>query len=555
MFKRAALVLLAMLASIAAAAAQQGGNRARGDLARPRLAVVIAIDQFRADFLTRFADLYLPPGRDETAGGFRYLQSRGAWYPDCRFDHHRTVTGAGHAVIGTGAQPYVHGIVGNTWWDRAGGKQMYCVADPKSSVVGLTRPSRETPMSPANLLTTTFGDELELATGGRSRTVSLSMKDRATILMIGHRADTAIWFAEDAGEWISSSFYCKDGKLPEWVSRLNARRLPDESRRTPWTPSVDSAAMQRVWNPKGASLEFSRPLTGTTYDPWITSPAANAFVFDTAREAVAAEELGRDEIPDVLTLNLASNDYVGHRYGPDSPEVLDISVQTDRQLSAFLRFLHRAVPGGLANVTIALTADHGVANVPELNAASGVPASRAVVPHIRAAVERALDEQVGPADWIASTDNGEIYFAAAALAQYPRESRSRLEEIAADAVRAVPGVLTAVGKSSVLSGRLPVHRLGRMIGKGVHPERSGDLIVILNPQWLPGSAPTGTGTSHGAPFPYDSHVPLLMAGFGVRPGTYLAPVSPAWLAPSLSHILGVARPSGADTPLLPGLAH
>jgi predicted AlkP superfamily pyrophosphatase or phosphodiesterase len=543
-----------------AGAAPHAGSLA--ETVRPRLVVLVSIDQFRADYLVRFQDLYLPPGRDDAPGGFRYLQARGAWYPDCRYEHYRTVTAVGHATLSTGAQPCVHGIVGNSWWDRASGKAVYCVSDPKVAVVGAAGPEAAATggaapsgagMSPANLLVTSLGDELELATGGRSRTVSLSLKDRAAILLAGHRADQAVWFNASAGSWVSSTFYCRDARLPGWAEELNRRHLPDEMKAQPWEPSVDEAALRRVWNPAGGPSSFSHRREGKGYGPFAESPAGNAFLFAGAREAVTAEGLGQDEIPDLLTLNLASNDYVGHRYGPDSAEVLDISVQTDRQLAEFFGFLERTVPGGLSRVTLAICADHGVVTIPEVNAAAGVPAARALVSSMRAAAEKALDDAIGPADWVASLENGEVSFSPAALARYPREPRSRLETLACDALRNVPGVLLAIGKSAVLSGQVPATALGRRISQGVHPSRSGDVIVITDPQWLPGSSLVGTGASHGSPYAYDTHVPLLMGGFGVRRGVYTAPVSPAQIAPTLAYLLGVARPSGAEASLLPGL--
>ncbi len=546
--------LLPLAALLAAGAATSAFTaEAPPDVARPRLVVVLSIDQCRADYLTRFSDLYLPPRKGRQVGGFRYLRSRGAWYPDCRFPYHRTVTAAGHATIGTGALPYLHGVVGNSWFDRASGRSVYCVSDPKSQVVGALPGSEERPMSPATLLSTTVGDELELATGGRARTVSLSLKDRAAILMAGHRADTVVWFDEKTGAWVSSSYYCKNGSLPAWVRELNEKRLPDQLRQKPWVPSVSAEALARVPRLKAGTPAFSYPLTGKDYGAFDLSPAGNEFVFQSARQAVLSEDLGRDAVPDILTLNLASNDYVGHRFGPDSAEVLDISVQTDRQLSEFLNFLAGQVPGGLSAVTFAVTADHGVATVPEVNTADQVPAGRAVAPGLRDAAEKALDAAVGPADWIAGTDNGELYLGQAALARYPQVPRERLEQVACDALAGLPGVYMAVGRTAVLGGRAPRNPMGDRISHGVHPGRSGDVVLILDPHWLSGAAPVGVGTSHGTPFPYDTHVPLLLSGFGVRSGVYGRPVNPAQIAPTLAHLLGVARPSAADEPLLPGL--
>lgn len=518
----------------------------------PRLVVQIVIDQFRADYVTRFSDLYLPAVQGNRAGGFRYLQQKGAWYPDCQYQHYRTVTAAGHAVIGTGAQPWASGIVGNSWWDAAAGKSIYCVADPQAQVVGAQPGSKQTPMSAANLLTTTVGDELELATGGRARTVALALKDRGAILLAGHRADAVIWFDEETGGWVSSTAYCRDGKLPAWVDAVNARKLPEQARMGTWTPSVSAAALARVWPASEGARTFLHPLD-RDYLTAMASPAGNAFVFETARQAVLCEELGKDDIPDILSLNLSTNDYVGHRYGPDSAEVLDVSVQTDHQLAEFLNFLHAQVRGGLARVTFAVSADHGVSTVPELNTAAGVPAGRAVAQNLRAAAEKALDEEVGAADWIASIDNGEFYFSPAAAARYPQVPRAQLENRVIEALRVQPGVFLAIGKTALLAGQTPQTALGRRLSQGLNPRRSGDVVVVLDPHWLPGAAPIGTGASHGSPFTQDAQVPLLVAGAGVRPGTYGQPVAPAQLAPSLSYLLGVARPSAAFEPLLPGL--
>lgn len=522
----------------------------------PRLVVLISIDQFRPDYLDRFADLFVKEGGRGRRGGFAYLRSQGTTYADCQYEHYRTVTAAGHAVLGTGAQPAVSGVVGNSWWDRETRKSIYCVADPQARVVGAVQGSRETPMSAANLLVTTVGDELELATGGHARTVSLGLKDRAAILLTAHRADVALWFDEDTGRWISSSAYAPTGSLPSWVDNLNKRAIPASQKQGAWTPSVPPKALARVWKRPAAATTagFSHALTGTGFGAWGTSPLGNDFVLKSALEAVRREGMGSDDVPDLLTINLASNDYVGHRYGPDSAECLDLTVQTDRQLAEFFNGLERVVPDGLSRVVIALSSDHGVAGVPETHAALGVPVARMLAARIRTTAESALDSAVGPADWIAATDNGDLYFHPDALKQHLSVSRTRLETLVADAVAALPGVHSCYGRSAILAGRVPATAIGRRLAPGFHPRRSGDVVVILVPGWLAGSAATSTGTSHGSPFTYDAHVPLLVAGPGVGQGkTVTARTSPAQVAPALSFLLGIARPSGADEPMLPGL--
>lgn len=552
----AALIVAGLLgvAGARCGSAESGKSARTAQPVRPRLVVVISIDQFRADYLVRFRDLFLPARTKGRVGGFRYLMDEGAWYPDCRYEHHRTVTAVGHAILSSGAQPAVNGVIGNSWWDRATGKAVYCVSDPAVKVVGAPAETKEQPMSPANLLTTTFGDELKLATGGKSREVSVSLKDRAAILLAGHRPDTVIWYDPIGGRWISSSYYFPTGKLPAWVDAVNAKGLPEQLRAKPWEPSVPDSALERAWTLKGGSKRFSHVLKDSNFNAFTVSPEGNTFVFETAKQAVTSEALGQDETPDVLTINLASNDYVGHMYGPDSPEVLDITVRTDQQLSDFFNYLAKSVPGGLDNVTIAISADHGVVTIPELNAQKGVPASRSLVPNLRKAVQEALEKNIGPGDWIASLEGGDLYLKPALLEQYAGQGRGRIEQVAAEAIRTIPGIYFAVGRTAILSGQVPVSAVGRRITQGFYPNRCGDVIVVLSPQWLAGTLPIGAGTSHGQPWAYDTNVPLLMAGSGVRKGVFTAPVSPARLSPTLSFLLGCARASAADEPLLPGLA-
>jgi hypothetical protein len=391
-----------------------------------------------------------------------------------------------------------------------------------------------------------------MATGNQARTISVSLKDRASILMAGHRADSAIWFDDGPGGWISSSAYCRNGRLPAWVEELNRERFADQLRaKGKWEPAVDDAALSRTTQVNG-SRRFSHAFGESGYGAMATSPSGNELLFHAARKAVEAEALGADTIPDVLTLNLASNDYVGHRFGPDSPEVLDLSVQTDRQLSKFLNFLDGKVPGGIRNVTIAISSDHGVGTIPELNTAGNVPASRAVYATLLAAAKSALEASFGKEEWIASTENGDIYFSEAALTRHPEIPRERLERRVVEALRTQRGVYFSIGKSAVLAGQVPRTPLGSRITHNTHPIRTGDVIVILQPQWLAGSAPTGTGASHGTPFTYDTQVPLLISGAGVKQGIYTEPVAPSRLAPSLAFLLGVARPSGAESAILPG---
>ncbi len=612
----ASLATMGAARATGAAGATIGAARASGPSAvglstpPPRLVVVISIDQFRADYLTRFADLWLPavgvagvPGQETPGkvGGFRYLMERGAYFTDARHDHYPLFTGPGHAVLLTGAPPYKSGIVGNAWYDRELGRRRYCVADDASPLVGAattadargaagtagamgatratdapsatlgatrasaprasappmaTGPSRSG-VSPATLRVSTVGDELKMATGGHAKVWGLALKDRAAVLMAGRMADGALWLDEDSGAWISSRFYRPDGTLPPWVAAWNAERHADAWFGKQWTLSVPAAALARVWTPGGRwaappshlGAGFPHRVDGggtrpgkDFYNAFATTPFGNDFTLDMARELVRREGLGQGEVPDLLAINLSSNDYVGHAYGPDSPEVLDAAVRTDRQLADFFAFLDQAVPGGLGGVLLAVTADHGVAPVPGAAREAKLPAGAFDEEAVAAAAERALQAAYGPGKWVTALVEANLYLDLAALDAH-QVQHAAAEDAAAAAVGRLPGIYAAYGRTRILEGRLPRTDVGDRIERSFHPRLSGDVVLVSEPFWVPGKL---SGATHGTPYAYDTHVPLLLAGPGIRPGRYAARVSTLDLAPTLADLLGVLPPAGSE---------
>lgn len=552
--------------------ATAGGSESAGGAARPRLVVLISIDQFRGDYLTRFADLFLPAETGAEVGGFRWLMERGAWYADAHHDHLPLYTGPGHSVLLTGAPPYESGIVGNSWFDREldGGRRRYCVEDPASPLVGVegggAAAGRRPGISPVTLRVDTVGDELKMATGGRARVWGLAMKDRAAVLMAGHLADGALWFDEESGRWISSRWYRPDGTLPAWVAAWNASRPADAWFGKEWRLSVPAAALARLWTPRGTwaaeppgfGSGFPHRLPSTPpgkpgadyYSAFATTPYGNDFVFATARELVGHEQLGRHDTPDLLAINLSSNDYIGHAFGPDSPEVLDATVRTDRQLADFFGFLAGAVPGGLGRVVVAVTADHGVAPLPSAAAEARLPAGTYDEGALRTAAESALAAAYGPGPWVKALVETYLYLDLAALEAHGI-ARDEAEETAAAALAAQPGIYAAYPRSRVLEGRLPRTAIAAAVERSFHPRAAGDVVIVPDPFWTPGSG-TPLGTTHGSPYAYDTFVPLLLAGPGIRPGRVTARVSTLDLAPTLADILGILPPAGSEGRILPG---
>jgi predicted AlkP superfamily pyrophosphatase or phosphodiesterase len=555
---------VALVAALSAALPARAAA-AVGQAARPRLVVVISIDQFRADYLTRFADLYLPARSGSKVGGFRYLMELGAYETDAHHDHYPLFTGPGHSVQLTGAPPYESGIVGNSWYDRELERTRYCVEDPASPLVGAPAPAggTATGISPAMLRVSTLGDELKMATGGRAKVWGLAFKDRAAVLLAGRLADGVLWLDDESGRWVSSRFYRPDGTLPGWVERWNAGRKIDTWFGKEWKPSVPPAAFARLWTPGSRYAEdpyalgtgFPHEIKGGLpvpgrdfYRAFATTPFGNDYVLASARELIAEEKLGQDAIPDLLAINLSSNDYAGHAFGPDSPEVLDMSVRTDHALAGFFGFLEHAVPGGLAAVTLVVTADHGVAPIPGALKAAGFLAGAYDEAALRKAADQALVTALGPGEWSSALVESNFYLNLPALAAHG-VARERAGEAAAAALAQVPGIYAAYTRGQILTGRLPATEIARRVARSFHPKVSGDVVLVADPYWVPGRL---TGTTHGTPYVYDTTVPILLGGFGIRPGRYRERSSTLDIAPTLAQLLGILPPSGSEGRVLTG---
>ena len=474
---------------------------------RPKLVLALAIDQFRYDYLTRF--------RSEYTGGLRRLLDRGAVFTRARFQHFPTVTATGHSTYLSGALPAVSGIIGNDWYDRAGRRSVTSVYDPAERIVGGAGEGA----SPRRMLVSTVGDELKIATGSRSKVIGLSLKDRSAILSAGHMADLALWYDLQTGLFVSSTFY--GASLPEWVTRFDQERNADAYRGARW---------------QGGELpsEAGPALYGAVY----ASPFGNDLLEALAERAVDAERLGRRGETDLLTLSFSSNDAVGHGKGPDSPEVRDISIRTDQALGRLFSFLDARV--GMDDVLVVLTADHGVAPVPEVEAARRMPGGRVPAGAVRDAVQAALTRRWGKGQWVVSPSDHSIYIDHELVAT-KKLDLDRVEDAAKAAAAAVPHVLRAYALHELLAGAATDDAVGRYLANSVQARRTADVQVLLEPYWMFGA----TGTTHGSVFGYDTHVPVIFMGPGIRPGAYRHDVTVNDVAPTLAEIVGVETPSGA----------
>jgi predicted AlkP superfamily pyrophosphatase or phosphodiesterase len=531
---------------------------------KPRLVVLISIDQFRGDYMTRFPHLFLPATGKDGVGGFRYLMDRGAYYPNAHYTHFPLVTAVGHAVLSTGGSPSTNGIIGNSWYVRAHdgkpGHGMYCVADEDSPIVG---PAGATgAASPKNMRSTTIADELKIATNGKAKVLTVSFKDRAAILLAGRLSDTTIWFDNTTGRWVSSKFYCPGGLLPNWVVAENNKKQADRYFNATWEPLFPNEVANNAWTTRtdivsandNIRKQFPHRYTGGLSAPgkayygdlW-SSPFASEMVLQTALDGVKALNIGQDEVPDYVGINLAANDYVGHAFGPNSPEAFVLTLRTDRLLADFFRGLDRTVPGGLKNVTIALSGDHGVAPIPEAMEAAGFHAGRVPGGNVKEAADTALDAAFGAEDWVAAYMDPTLYLNRQAIANRKADRRA-VERVAADAIRAVDGVYMVVTRDQIEDGRTPDTGVARRVVTGFHPNVSGDLLVVLENLHVYGGG--SAGTTHGSPWPYDTHLPVAIAGFGITPGRYPRNASPQEIAPTLASLVGVEAPSTATAGVL-----
>jgi predicted AlkP superfamily pyrophosphatase or phosphodiesterase len=493
------LLAVCLAASLAAAAPK-----------KPKLVLAIVIDQFRYDYLTRF--------RAEYHAGFDRLLTQGAVFTNARYIHFPTVTAIGHATFLSGATPSVSGIVGNDWFDRQENVHVTSVSDNKTTLLGGTGEGA----SPHRLLVSTVGDEVKMA-NGNARVIGVSLKDRAAILPAGHMANGAYWFDLKSGNFVSSTYYFRD--LPAWVKDFNASRPSEKYRGVTWLTHKLPMDLVALYG-------------DSSHSPLEASPFGNELVEMFAERALTAEQMGTRGATDVLTVSFSSNDKVGHDYGTYSPEEHDVAVQTDRILARLFEAVDRQV--GMDNVLVVLTGDHGVAPSAEEATANHMPGGRIPGDTVKNAIQAALVKRYGPGDWIAGSWDLSIYLNWQFIAS-KNLNRAEVSQVAAEAAVAVAHVSRVYTRDQLTSGSLAVDAFAQRVINGFNLRRSADIVFIPDPYW---TFSTSVST-HGTPFGYDTHVPVIFMGTGIKPGSRNANISINDIAPTLATILEVETPSGS----------
>ncbi len=502
--------------------------QARKYFIRPKLVIVIVIDQFRYDYLERFRPEFVE-------GGFNMLLNGGADFINCRYDDASTVTCAGHATLFTGAYPNMNGIIENEWYDPGLHRPVYCASDLETKLVG----GEGAGASPRNLMGSTIGDELRMASDFKSKVVAISLKDRSAVMPGGHTANAAYWYDAPQGHFVTSTYYMQ--QLPGWVKEFNQRSHAAAYCGKNWQSLPDNPIAPRKML-KSFRAQSGERCPDTRFLNWLDrTPYMTEIELQFAESAIQNEHLGAGPHTDLLAISISENDYIGHAFGPYSVQVADVTLRTDRYLASFFKDINRMV--GLNNVWIALSADHGVAPNPDFIKAHHLGLGNLPAANIRDEVERELSQAFGQDQWIESADKFYIYLNHQTLMRH-HVSESEAQQVAARAAASVEGVRAAFTRAQLLTGQLPDSSLARKASHSFNSLRGGDVFVIVDPFTVIG--PAGIHTNHGTPWNYDAQVPLIFWGSAFNPGVYSIPSQPIDLASTLAAALHLTQPSGAQ---------
>ena len=561
-----------LVATIALAGLREQPSRAGGKKpAKPKLAVIVVIDQLRGDYLEKWHDLFID-------GGFKRILSEGAWFTNCHYPFSDTLTAAGHASMVTGASPNKHGIIANEWYDRLSGEVITAVQSDRYEPVPPPVPDKNAKEqkrisggSPLRRREESIGDVLFRASGGKSKIGSLSIKDRAAILLAALRAHFAYWFSTSAGKFVTSTYY--NDTPHAWVKDFNQKAPQDQFFGKSWTllrknldyvkhAGLDDISFEGTGYEQGRT--FPHPLTGKLtkpgkkyYEALTNSPQGNELLLELAKTAIDAEKMGQGENTDLLCLSFSCNDLIGHCWGPDSQEVLDATLRTDLIIKELLDVLDAKV--GKGQYLLVLSADHGICPIPEVAKAQGKDAGRVSQDRLRTGAEAHLQTTYSKDGkkrlWIEKMSGSWFYFNKGVMRELAL-APAEVEKTLADWLVKQPGVQAAFTRTQVGGSQKLDDPLTESVRLSFHPEASGEVKVLLKPYYLFTAdlvkAPA-YATTHGSPHPYDTHVPLVVFGPRVEPGKRTERVTPLAIATILAHGLNIALPSAAEAPLPAGL--
>lgn len=512
---------------------------APANLKQPKLVVGVVVDQMRQDYIYRYWNKF-------GNGGFKKLINEGYFYRNAHYNYVPTYTGPGHASIYTGTSPATHGIISNDWFVKETGKLTYCTDDANVKPVGTENEAGL--MSPKNLLVTTIGDELKLNTNQQAKVFAVSLKDRSSILPAGHSANGAFWFDGSNGKFITSTHYMT--QLPAWLNEFNNQQLAKKYLSKGWntlypiadyTESIaDKNNYEMAPNKKDTAIfpyDYKAQLDKNSYGIIKATPYGNTITKDVALACLKAEQLGKGKQTDMLCISFSSTDYVGHSYGPRSVEVEDVYLRLDKDLEELINTLNTTV--GKDNYVLFLTADHGACDVPAHLMDFKIPGGYINEEQLTKQVKTFYQNQYGDS-LVLSLINQQVFLNESKIVSM-KLNKNMVEQSLVNYLLTVKGVAEAYTSETLRNNDFAEGTFKHLIQKGYNHVRSGNVAFSYNPAWMEFH---NKGTTHGASYSYDTHVPLLFYGSGITKGSTIKKVNIVDIAPTISMMLHMSFPNG-----------
>lgn len=540
--KRSILIVVTGLVAFAGSSQKNTRNTATEGFQRPKLVVGIVIDQMRWDYLYRFYPLF------KANGGFKRMMGEGFSCDNTLIPYTPTVTACGHTCVYTGSVPAIHGVTGNAWWDSQLMRSVYCSEDNTVKGVG-GKTEEDGQMSPKNMLTTTIGDQMRLASNFQSKVIGVALKDRGAILPAGHSANGAYWYEAKSGNFITSTYYMNE--LPAWVNQFNNRKLVDSLYKGGWN-TILPREMYTQYSTADAKDYEGRPIgtevrgfpydlskyIGKDFGKIASTPFGNTLTVEMAKAAVIAENLGKGPATDLLALSFSSPDYIGHAFGPNSWEQMDDFVRLDEELGSLFAFLDATV--GKGQYTAFLTADHAVSHVPGFLKENKLPGGTLDVAGRMKDMNAKLKEMFGIDTTVVSMYNYQVHLNHQKIAA-KKADEEVIKKWIIQYLKKYEAVANAFPTAEIMT--TPINKnLREMLANGYYPSRSGDIQLILKPGYIEGGA---TGTTHGQWYQYDSHIPMLWYGWGIKKGSSSRETYMTDIAPTIAALLHIQAPDGS----------
>lgn len=505
----------------------------------PKLVVGIVVDQMRNDYIYRYWDRF-------GNGGFKRLVNEGYYFKNAHYDYIPTYTGPGHCSIYTGATPRAHGIIGNDWYDKTSGKYIYCVEDTSVKTVGAS--GKNGCMSPKNQLSSTVGDELKMSTNGSAKVFALALKDRSSVLPAGHAANAAFWFDDASGNFISSTWYVQN--LPAWLETFNKKELAKNYLSTGWqplfAPNTYSASIADDNHYEAALNKKEKATFPYDYNGYLqknnlgiirATPFGNSITKDLAIACLQNEQLGSDEIADLFCISFSSTDVITHAYGPRAMEVEDVYLRLDKDVEELLNALDKQV--GKGNYTVFLTADHGGADVPNQLMDNKIPAGYINERKMVATLKNYFHQTYGDTMILASFSNEQVFLNQKKLMDLKLD-QEQVEQKLSQFLITLPGIAEVYTSSVMKEQAFHRNDYRTLLQNGYNHRLSGNVCFLYAPAWMDHAQ---KGTTHGAGYNYDTHVPIIFYGNGIKKGVSQKYTTITQIAPTLCELLKINQPN------------